>query len=184
MVRYCSLHYIFIFGQFTWFWGGTRRIVKAENHAVTLCPRHGHRDGVDVAGYKYLAVLIWRALLGYLADLSPTLMLGRHKALRNKKWLGAGHALHRAALVYCRPLLAACSPIATADVRYSLLLPVCSYSAFSSPCFASEQCTQPVSKKEMLHMREAVTSLKNRNWYSACLVTTLIIQKMGSIAPF
>ncbi|MBN6043528.1 multidrug efflux MFS transporter MdtG [Citrobacter sp. ku-bf4] len=43
---------------------------------------------------------------------------------------------------------------------------------------------QPVSKKEMLHMREVVTSLKNPKLVLSLFVTTLIIQvATGSIAP-
>ncbi|MFP1496167.1 MFS transporter [Escherichia coli] len=57
------------------------------------------------------------------------------------------------------------------------------YSAFSSPCSASEKNSSR-SAKEMLHMREVVTSLKNPKLVLSLFVTTLIIQvATGSIAP-
>ena len=37
------------------FWGGLADR-KGRTHAITLCSRHGHRDGVDGTGTKYLAV--------------------------------------------------------------------------------------------------------------------------------
>ncbi|XPE66327.1 MFS transporter [Shigella flexneri] len=45
--------------------------VKAENHAITLCSRHGHRNGVDGTGTKYLAVFDPTALLGLLGGFVP-----------------------------------------------------------------------------------------------------------------
>lgn len=54
---------------------------------------------------------------------------------------------------------------------------------FSSPCFASEKIPAG-QQKEMLHMREVVTSLKNPKLVLSLFVTTLIIQvATGSIAP-
>ena len=50
--------------------------------------------------------------------------------------------------------------------------------------FCIREKFQPVSKKEMLHMREVVTSLKNPKLVLSLFVTTLIIQvATGSIAP-
>ena len=50
--------------------------------------------------------------------------------------------------------------------------------------FCIREKFQPVSKKEMLHMREVVTSLKNPKLILSLFVTTLIIQvATGSIAP-
>ncbi|MEZ2583499.1 multidrug efflux MFS transporter MdtG [Kluyvera intermedia] len=50
-------------------------------------------------------------------------------------------------------------------------------------CFIREQFT-PVSKKEMLHVKEVFGSLKNRELVLSLFVTTLIIQvATGSIAP-
>lgn len=50
-------------------------------------------------------------------------------------------------------------------------------------CFIREQFT-PVSKKEMLHVKEVFGSLKNRELVLSLFVTTLIIQvSTGSIAP-
>ncbi|MDQ9242477.1 multidrug efflux MFS transporter MdtG [Escherichia marmotae] len=50
--------------------------------------------------------------------------------------------------------------------------------------FCIKEKFQPVSKKEMLHMREVVTSLKNPKLVLSLFVTTLIIQiATGSIAP-
>lgn len=50
-------------------------------------------------------------------------------------------------------------------------------------CFIKEQFT-PVSKKEMLHVKEVFGSLKNRELVLSLFVTTLIIQvATGSIAP-
>lgn len=50
-------------------------------------------------------------------------------------------------------------------------------------CFIREQFT-PVSKKEMLHVKEVFGSLKNRELVLSLFVTTLIIQAAtGSIAP-
>ena len=76
--------------------------------------------------------LILRALLGLLGGFVPNAnALIATQVPRNK----SGWAL------------AACSPIATAYVRYSLLPPVCSYSAFSSPCSASEKNSSRSAKK-------------------------------------
>lgn len=50
--------------------------------------------------------------------------------------------------------------------------------------FCIREKFQPVSKKEMLHMREVVTSLKKPKLVLSLFVTTLIIQvATGSIAP-
>ncbi|HHV9071177.1 TPA: MFS transporter, partial [Shigella sonnei] len=50
--------------------------------------------------------------------------------------------------------------------------------------FCIREKFQPISKKEMLHMREVVTSLKNPKLVLSLFVTTLIIQvATGSIAP-
>ena len=50
--------------------------------------------------------------------------------------------------------------------------------------FCIREKFQPVSKKEMLHMREVVTSLKSPKLVLSLFVTTLIIQvATGSIAP-
>ena len=50
--------------------------------------------------------------------------------------------------------------------------------------FCIREKFQPVSKKELLHMREVVTSLKNPKLVLSLFVTTLIIQvATGSIAP-
>ena len=50
--------------------------------------------------------------------------------------------------------------------------------------FCIREKFQPVSKKEMLHMREVVTSLKHPKLVLSLFVTTLIIQvATGSIAP-
>lgn len=50
--------------------------------------------------------------------------------------------------------------------------------------FCIREKFQPVSKKDMLHMREVVTSLKNPKLVLSLFVTTLIIQvATGSIAP-
>ena len=50
-------------------------------------------------------------------------------------------------------------------------------------CFIREQFT-PVSKKEMLHVKEVFASLKNRELVLSLFITTLIIQvATGSIAP-
>lgn len=101
-----------------------------------------------------LAQNIWQFLicgrfLGYLADLSPTLMLLSPHKYRVIKAAGRWVRSPQAALVVrcSAQWLAACSPIATAYVRYSLLPPVCSYSAFSSPCFASEKNSSRSAKK-------------------------------------
>ena len=93
--------------------------------------------------------LILRALLGLLGGFVPTLMLLSPHKYRVIKAAGRWVRSPQAALVVrcSAQWLAACSPIATAYVRYSLLPPVCSYSAFSSPCFASEKNSSRSAKK-------------------------------------
>lgn len=93
--------------------------------------------------------LILRALLGLLGGFVPNAnALIATQVPRNKsgwRWVRFPQA---ALAVRCSAQwLAACSPIATAYVRYSLLPPVCSYSAFSSPCFASEKNSSRSAKK-------------------------------------
>ncbi len=93
--------------------------------------------------------LILRALLGLLGGFVPNAnALIATQVPRNKsagRWVRSPQA---ALVVRCSAQwLAACSPIATAYVRYSLLPPVCSYSAFSSPCFASEKNSSRSAKK-------------------------------------
>lgn len=92
--------------------------------------------------------LILRALLGLLGGFVPNAnALIATQVPRNKSghWVRSPQA---ALAVRCSAQwLAACSPIATAYVRYSLLPPVCSYSAFSSPCFASEKNSSRSAKK-------------------------------------
>ncbi|GDT78075.1 drug efflux system protein [Escherichia coli] len=93
--------------------------------------------------------LILRALLGLLGGFVPNAnALIATQVPRNKsggRWVRSPQA---ALVVRCSAQwLAACSPIATAYVRYSLLPPVCSYSAFSSPCSASEKNSSRSAKK-------------------------------------
>lgn len=93
--------------------------------------------------------LILRALLGLLGGFVPNAnaliatQVPRIKAAG--RWVRSPQA---ALAARCSAQwLAVCSPIATAYVRYSLLPPVCSYSAFSSPCFASEKNSSRSAKK-------------------------------------
>ncbi len=93
--------------------------------------------------------LILRALLGLLGGFVPNAnALIATQVPRNKsagRWVRSPQA---ALAARCSAQwLAVCSPIATAYVRYSLLPPVCSYSAFSSPCFASEKNSSRSAKK-------------------------------------
>lgn len=97
--------------------------------------------------------LILRALLGLLGGFVPNAnALIATQVPRNKsgwRWVRSPQA---ALVVRCSAQwLAACSPIATAYVRYSLLPPVCSYSAFSSPCFASEKIPAGQQKRDAAH---------------------------------
>ncbi|CTR63432.1 Multidrug resistance protein MdtG [Escherichia coli] len=93
--------------------------------------------------------LILRALLGLLGGFVPNAnALIATQVPRNKSGWALGTLSTGALVVRCSAQwLAACSPIATAYVRYSLLPPVCSYSAFSSPCFASEKNSSRSAKK-------------------------------------
>lgn len=87
--------------------------------------------------------LILRALLGLLGGFVPNAnALIATQVPRNK----SGWALGTLSTGGVSGALA-CSPIATAYVRYSLLPPVCSYSAFSSPCSASEKNSSRSAKK-------------------------------------
>ncbi len=61
----------FLFSAIAHRFGVDSPTVKAENSCYYALPRHGHRDGVDGAGTKYLAVLILRALLGLLGGFVP-----------------------------------------------------------------------------------------------------------------
>ncbi|STM66414.1 Multidrug resistance protein MdtG [Escherichia coli] len=97
--------------------------------------------------------LILRALLGLLGGFVPNAnALIATQVPRNKaagRWVRSPQA---ALVVRCSAQwLAACSPIATAYVRYSLLPPVCSYSAFSSPCSASEKNSSRSAKRDAAH---------------------------------
>ena len=96
-----------------------------------------------------LGMGIVMVLMVYLADLSPTLMLLSPHKYRVIKAAGRWVRSPQAALAArcSAQWLAVCSLIATAYVRYSLLPPVCSYSAFSSPCFASEKNSSRSAKK-------------------------------------
>lgn len=93
--------------------------------------------------------LILRALLGLLGGFVPNAnALIATQVPRNKSGWAWVRSPQAALVVRCSAQwLAACSPIATAYVRYSLLPPVCSYSAFSSPCFASEKNSSRSAKK-------------------------------------
>ncbi|STJ65877.1 Multidrug resistance protein MdtG [Escherichia coli] len=93
--------------------------------------------------------LILRALLGLLGGFVPNANALIATQVRVIKAAGRWVRSPQAALVVrcSAQWLAACSPIATAYVRYSLLPPVCSYSAFSSPCFASEKNSSRSAKK-------------------------------------
>lgn len=93
--------------------------------------------------------LILRALLGLLGGFVPNanaLIAYKYRVIKAAgRWVRSPQA---ALAARCSAQwLAVCSPIATAYVRYSLLPPVCSYSAFSSPCFASEKNSSRSAKK-------------------------------------
>ena len=91
--------------------------------------------------------LILRALLGLLGGFVPNAnALIATQVPRNKSGWALG-TLSTGGVSGAAQWLAVCSPIATAYVRYSLLPPVCSYSAFSSPCFASEKNSSRSAKK-------------------------------------
>lgn len=93
--------------------------------------------------------LILRALLGLLGGFVPNAnALIATQVPRNKSGWALGTLSTGGVSGACSAQwLAACSPIATAYVRYSLLPPVCSYSAFSSPCSASEKNSSRSAKK-------------------------------------
>lgn len=93
--------------------------------------------------------LILRALLGLLGGFVPNANALIATQVRVIKAAGRWVRSPQAALAArcSAQWLAVCSPIATAYVRYSLLPPVCSYSAFSSPCFASEKNSSRSAKK-------------------------------------
>lgn len=93
--------------------------------------------------------LILRALLGLLGGFVPNAnALIATQVPRNKSGWALVRSPQAALAARCSAQwLAVCSPIATAYVRYSLLPPVCSYSAFSSPCFASEKNSSRSAKK-------------------------------------
>ena len=96
-------------------------------------------------------VLILRALLGLLGGCPQRLMLLSPHKYRVIKAAGRWVRSPQAALVVrcSAQWLAACSPIATAYVRYSLLPPVLIL-CFSSPCSASEKIPAG-SKKRCAH---------------------------------
>lgn len=80
--------------------------------------------------------------------------------------------------------LAACSPDSYGLRPVFFITASVLILCFFVTLFCIREKFQPVSKKEMLHMREVVTSLKNPKLVLSLFVTTLIIQvATGSIAP-
>lgn len=93
--------------------------------------------------------LILRALLGLLGGFVPNAnALIATQVPRNKSgWALGTLSTGGVSGALLGPMAGGLLAIATAYVRYSLLPPVCSYSAFSSPCFASEKNSSRSAKK-------------------------------------
>ncbi|ENG27779.1 sugar (and other) transporter family protein [Escherichia coli P0305260.8] len=93
--------------------------------------------------------LILRALLGLLGGFVPNAnALIATQVPRNKSgWALGTLSTGGVSGALLGPMAGGRPPLATAFVRYSLLPPVCSYSAFSSPCFASEKNSSRSAKK-------------------------------------
>ncbi len=131
------------------FWGGLADRKGLKTHAITLCPRHGHRNGVDGTGTKYLAVFDPDGrFLGYLADLSPTLMLlSPHKYTNKSGWapgtLSTGGVSGALLGPMAGGLLADSYGLRPVFfITASVLIP-----CFLSPCSASEKNSSRSAKK-------------------------------------
>ncbi len=170
------------------FWGGLADRKGRKTHAITLCPRHGHRDGVDGAGTKISgSFLILRALLGLLGGFVPNAnALIATQVPRNKSgWalgtLSTGGVSGALLGPMAGGLLADSYGLRPVFFITASVLILC---FFVTLFLHQRKNSSRSAKKEMLHMREVVTSLKNPKLVLSLFVTTLIIQvATGSIAP-
>ena len=160
--------------------------VKAETHAITLCLGMGIVMVLMGLAQNIWQFLILRALLGLLGGFVPNAnALIATQVPRNKSgWalgtLSTGGVSGALLGPMAGGLLADSYGLRPVFFITASVLILC----FFVTLFCIREKFQPVSKKEMLHMREVVTSLKNPKLVLSLFVTTLIIQvATGSIAP-